>query len=313
MNIKISIGFIGCVIALSMPVLPCMANTTTSLQVKYTLSADSYFQKRDEYFIELLKLAAEKSNKEIHLVPITLADQVETRDIINLNKGIIDIHWMHTSNVLESKLIPIRIPLEKGLFGWRVMLLEKSNQQILQNVNDVSGLKRHTFLQGYDWPDTGILLANGFKVETSTSFRGRFRMLERKRGDLFPRSILEAWEEVKNQANTRIVVDPYILLYYPTAVYFFVAENNQPLHDAIEVGLELSIADGSFDKLFQRYYGEAIKRAELENRTIITIPNPKLPSLTPLQRKELWLLPEDYADLQGKGSVNEILKPITPL
>jgi hypothetical protein len=265
-----------------------------SIQVKYTLSTDTYFQKRDEYFIELLKLAAEKSNIKINLVPIKLADQVETRDIINLNKGIIDVHWMHTSNALESKLLPIRIPLDKGLFGWRVMLVDKSNQHKLQNVNDVSDLKRHTMLQGFDWPDTGILLANGFKVETSTSFRGRFRMLQRKRGDLFPRSILEAWEEVENQQNAEIVVDPYILLYYPTAFYFFVAENNQPLHTAIEYGLELSLADGSFESLFQQYYGDMIKKAEIDKRKIITIANPKLPSATPLHRKELWFLPEDY-------------------
>lgn len=293
--------------------LPCITSAQDQpIQVKYTLSTDSYFQKRDEYFIELLKLAAEKSNIKINLVPIKLADQVETRDIINLNKGIIDIHWMHTSNALESKLLPIRIPLDKGLFGWRVMLLDKSNQHKLQNVNDAADLKRHTMLQGFDWPDTGILLANGFKVETSTSFRGRFRMLQRKRGDLFPRSILEAWEEMENQRNADIVVDPYILLYYPTAFYFFVAENNQPLHDAIESGLELSVTDGSFEALFQRYYGDIIKKAEVDKRKIISIPNPKLPSATPLLRKELWLLPEDYGTQTNFESYETIDKQLIP-
>lgn len=299
-------GFIKSFISvLAMLGLSCIASAQDRpIQVKYTLSTDAYFQKRDEYFVELLKLAAEKSNIKINLVPIKLADQVETRDIININKGIIDIHWMHTSNALESKLLPIRIPLDKGLFGWRVMLVDKSNQHKLQNVNDASDLKLHTMLQGFDWPDTGILLANGFKVETSTSFRGRFRMLQRKRGDLFPRSILEAWKEVENQKNAEIVVDPYILLYYPTAFYFFVAENNQPLHDAVESGLELSLADGSFEELFQRYYGDMIKKAEIDNRKIISIPNPKLPSATPLHRKELWFLPEDYV-AQSKSEFYE--------
>jgi hypothetical protein len=287
-------------IGLSLVVLcqaPAVFAQNQSINVKYTASTDPYFQKRDQYFIALLKLAAEKSEYTIQLQPIFLSDQVESRDIINLNKGVIDVHWMHTSKVLESKLIPIRIPLDKGLFGWRIMLMDKSNQHLLRDADNLSDLSRYTFLQGYDWPDTGILLANGLKVETSTSFKGRYKMLQVKRADLFPRSILEAWEELDNQQNHQIVADSHIMLYYPTAVYFFVAYNNNLLHDALNNGLEKSIADGSFDKLFQQYYGEMIKKSEIDKRKIIAIPNPKLPSATPLQRKELWLSPEDFMPL----------------
>lgn len=266
----------------------------TAIQVRYTSSTDPYFKKRDEYFIELLKLAVKKSNANIQLIPVDLPDQVESRDVINLNKQVIDIHWMHTSNELESKLIPVRIPLDKGLFGWRLMLLDKSNQHLLKDVKDISDLKKFTLLQGYDWPDTAILLANGFKVETSsTIFRNIFRMLQRKRADIFPRSVLEVWGEMEDQKNT-VTLDPYILLCYPTAYYFFVAKNNNELARTIEYGLEQTIKDGSFYLLFQKYHEKIIDKIGIENRKIIMMDNPILPPLTPLSRKALWLSPEDY-------------------
>jgi len=297
MNNKIVNGLIRSLLLLIIS-LPCIA--TTPLQVKYSASTDAYFNKRDEYFVELLELAIKKSNANITLVPVKIADHVDTRDVINLNKGIIDIHWMHTSNQLESKLIPIRIPLDKGLFGWRVMLLDKSNQHMLQNVKNISDLKQYSMVQGYDWPDTSILVASGFKVETSSSFRGRFRMLKHKRGDLFPRSILEVWAEMEEQRNSEIVVDPYILLYYPTAYYFFVAGKNHELQKAIETGLQLTIDDGSFNELFQKYYGEVIKKSKLDSRRIIAIPNPGLPPTTPSHKKELWFSLDDYAAPRNK-------------
>lgn len=266
-----------------------------SMQAKYTSSIDSHFKKRDQYFLELLELAVKKSNEKIELVPVPMPNQVESRDVINLNKKIIDIHWMHTSNELESRLIPIRIPLDRGLFGWRLVLINKSNRDLLKTVSNESDLKEFIFLQGYDWPDTAILEANGFHLETSsTNFKNIFRMLQRKRADIFPRSVLEIWDEVEQQHNNAIVIDPYILIYYPTAFYFFVAKDNQPLADAIEKGLERALEDGSFAALFEQHYAGMIRKAEIENRRIIIIDNPILPPATPLERNELWLLPEDY-------------------
>lgn len=56
-------------------------------------------------------------------------------------------------------------------------------------------------------------------------------------------------------------------------------------------GLEKARHDGSFDKLFHQYHDATIKRAGLENRTIIELDNPLLPDETPLGRRELWFRP----------------------
>ena len=54
-------------------------------------------------------------------------------------------------------------------------------------------------------------------------------------------------------------------------------------------GLEQSLKDGSFERLFIRYYGDIIKQALSENRLVYQLKNPFLPKKTPLHRKELWL------------------------
>lgn len=274
------------------------ATSSVAIDAKYSLSIDTYFRKRDEYFIELLKLAVKKSGVNVKLIPLDMPNQVETRDVINLNKGILDVHWMHTSNQLESKLLPIRIPLDKGLFGWRLMLLDKTNADLLKDVKTAQDLKAYTLLQGYDWPDTNILKENGFKVETSVSVRALFRMLHRNRGDVFPRSVLEIHGEIQEKNNNDLVIDPYVLLYYPTAFYFFVAKDNQPLQQAIEYGLRQTLIDGSFDELFYRYYGDLIKKADISSRQIIRLDNPILPVATPLDNKSLWLFPEDILSMK---------------
>lgn len=271
---------------------------TATLSVKYTSSTDDALFERDQYFIELLKLAAEKSNVPLQLIPVRLADQVETRDIINLNRGIIDVHWMHTSNKLEQLLTPVYVPLDRGLFGWRLILLDKKNQGLLKDVKSLADLRQFTFVQGYDWPDTALLAANGFRVETSTNRRALFRMLQRNRAELFPRSILEVWGEIEDKRNSSLILDRHLLLYYPTCFYFFTAKDNKPLAAALEYGLNRAVEDGSLQALFHRYFDELINKANLQERQILKLNNPLLPPATPLQKSEYWLLPEDLLPKQ---------------
>jgi len=67
-----------------------------------------------------------------------------------------------------------------------------------------------------------------------------------------------------------------------------VNRKNTRLAQDIRAGLEKAIADGSFDKLFQQYFGEWLRKAQLETRTVIELRNPLLTPGTPSDRAELW-------------------------
>ncbi len=65
-------------------------------------------------------------------------------------------------------------------------------------------------------------------------------------------------------------------------------KGNTQLAADIAAGLEGMIADGSFEKLFQEYYGEMIRKSALKERRVLELKNPLMPKDMPIGRKNLW-------------------------
>ena len=128
-------------------------------------------------------------------------------------------------------------------------------------------------------------------VETSSSYDSLFLMLRAERFDYFPRAVLEANAELQHMHIDDLTLDRHLVLHYPTALYFFFSPQKPQLADAVRQGLELALADGSFDRLFQQHHADDLRRARLDQRRIIELDNPLLPPHTPLQRRELWYHP----------------------
>ena len=262
-----------------------------NMVVRYNAPAAAEDQ-RSNYPLTLLEAALQRSGVAFSLEP-TEEWLFQNRAMTEIARGqLLDVIWTMTSDDRESMLRPIRIPLFKGLIGWRLPLVVQTSEQDLADVDSLSDLQKLVAGQGHDWPDTGILLHNGLPVEGVASYSLLFRMLAQRRFDYFPRSILEIWDEAEYHADSGIIVSPYLAIYYPAAVYFFVSHQNDALYNAIESGLEAMIADGSFDQLFFEWHREAIVQATLDQRTIIPLVNPLLPEQTPLERSELWFNPD---------------------
>ncbi|WP_158966809.1 hypothetical protein [Paraglaciecola sp. L3A3] len=66
------------------------------------------------------------------------------------------------------------------------------------------------------------------------------------------------------------------------------ANENKNLAKIIELGLNETIKDGSFDKLFNQYFAEDVARANLTKRRIFKIEAFDESANLPLNRKELW-------------------------
>ncbi len=249
-----------------------------------------------EYPIKLLQMALQKSGKQYTLMPSidTLPNMLQGRALKEIESGRGNVHivWSVTSKEREQRVMPIRIPIDKGLLGWRLPLVMKQHADEFINVKDLAGMQQFISGQGHDWPDTDILRANGLPVQTAPNFESLFLMLEAGRFNYFPRSITEIWREAGQHSTQGMVVAHSIILHYPSAYYYFVNKNHTTLARDLSKGLEVAIADGSFEKLFHQYHDEALKLADLKKRTVIELKNPLLPSETPLQRKELWFQPK---------------------
>lgn len=249
------------------------------------------YDKHHVYPLSLLKLALSKTSTKYRSLPSdTFMNQ--GRALIQLaSEDGVEILWTMTSKAREAALLPIRIPIYKGLIGWRVFLINTNTKMDLTSPIPLEKLKTLKVIQGHDWPDTDILRQNQFNTLTGPHYEGLFKILQYQRADLFPRSIIEVWEELKINKNLNIGLEQHTLISYPTASYFFVSKKNKRLAQAVQEGLTLALEDGSFDALFQLHFSKMIKQAALNTRTHYHLTNPLLTAETPLADKRLWFSP----------------------
>ena len=249
---------------------------------------------RFDYALQLLKLALSKVGTEYQVQTAEIPMNQE-RQVLEIEAGrTLDVGPIPSSAEREARLLPIRIPINKGVLGWRLGLIRKGEQARFGGVNTLDDLKGLRIAQGQEWPDTQILRANGVDVITAPRYEGLFTMLVRGRFDYFPRSVMEIWDEQTNNADT-LEVERHLALHYFYDAYYMVNRKNTKLAQDIREGLERAIADGSFDKVFQQYYGERLRKAHLETRAVIELRNPLLTPGTPSDRPELW-----YHQMRGK-------------
>ena len=248
---------------------------------------ESESDRRMNYAFQLLQLAVSKAGIEYRIQRAQVAMNQE-RAVLEIEAGrTIDIAPLPISVEREARLLPIRIPIYKGAMGWRLGLIRKGDGELLARVHTLQDLKGVRLAQGAEWPDTKILQANGISVITAPTYEGLFKMLEGKRFDYFPRDPMEIWDELADHADT-LVVEPHLALHYYYDAYFMVNRKNTRLAQDIRDGLQRAILDGSFDTLFQQYFGDGIRKAHLETRTVIELQNPLLSADTPSNQPELW-------------------------
>jgi hypothetical protein len=246
---------------------------------------------RRQYPTQLLELALRAAGVRPELV-LSSTPMNQARSLIDLAdpKREIDIAWTMTSVDMERQLLPIRVPLFKGLYGWRVLLVRKGMSQAFAEVRTLAQLQRFTMVQGAQWPDTEILRHNGLKVLTTMQFGELFNRLEEGRAHAIPRSVVEVGWELENYSD-RCELEPALLLHYPAAMYFFVNPAQTQLAELIETGLRRLHASGVFEEQFRRFAEPKLAALGLARRRVIELENPLLPRTAPLARKSWWFSP----------------------
>jgi len=266
-------------------------SVVTQQTVTYAWAASMAADERGQYPISLLKLALSKSGGA-YLAKPSKHDMPQWRTLRHVQMGKeLDVVWTFTTPEREKDLLPIRIPIDRGLLGWRLILIKSTDADQFARFDNVEQLRVLRVGQGHDWPDFPILRANGFNVSPSSSYQGLFVMLERGRIRYFPRSLTEIDSEVQAHQKLGLAVAPRWVLHYPAPLYFFVQKEKSSLASAIERGLLIAMKDGSMRQLFMQHFGATIKQAKLNQRSVIQLNNPYLTVETPLQRSEFWFSP----------------------
>lgn len=258
---------------------------------------------RYQYDWAVLRMALDKSRGRygaysLHQAATSMSPARITQEML-MPTGHINILVRATAPELERQFLPVRIPVDRGLLGYRVFLVRQDDLPRFAAVRTLDDLRRLRAGLGKDWVDVHVLRAAGLPTEEGSAYEGLFSMLEAGRFDYFSRGADEALREYEERraSHPKLTIEPTVLLHYPLPRYFFLrrdAEGKQ-LAARIEAGLETMVRDGSLNTLFQHYKGATIARANLRQRRVLTIPNPTLSPQTPLSRSELW-----YDPLNGK-------------
>ncbi len=261
-------------------------------------------QQRNNYFVDLLRLALKKTEPEYgpyRLEPVHMkVPQGRLLRMLSAGESV-DVLWSMTSRSRETHLRPVRIPLGRGLIGYRLLIIRAEDREAFAAIESLEQLSEKVAGQGSDWPDTTVLRHNGLTVTTS-SYESLFTMLRHGRIDYIPRALNEPWAEVALRPELDLIVEPHLMLHYPAANYFFVDRENRALAERLTRGLELALADGSFEQLFFKHPSHKVmfSRSQYEQRKLLRLENPLLPDSVPLKREALWWKPEALGEPKTK-------------
>jgi hypothetical protein len=163
------------------------------LQVVYPKDESQAADARFDDLHEILRTALEKTVPKYgpyELKPSAFG-MTESRYLFELRNGkTINIAWSATTKENEADFLPVRIPLRKGILGYRIALIAKNNQDKIDRVMTLADLRKLSIGQGIGWSDVRLYGRNGIDVQTA-NYDLLFRMLNAGRFDLFPRGINE--------------------------------------------------------------------------------------------------------------------------
>lgn len=243
----------------------------------------------------VLLLALRKSGASYELRPSPLGRTTEPRAIEAISAGDnMDLALLGTSADADAKLAAVRIPIDRGLLGYRILLIDRARQPLFDDIRTRGDLTRISTLQGKGWPDVRVLRNAGVTVWTG-DYERLFPMIVAGRADAYPRGVLEAFGEREKWGGElpTLAVEKGIALHYRFTSFFYVAKTNTRLRDDLHRGLRRAFADGSYERLFNSdpTIRQALAKADLRNRRIIEMDNPYLSPETRAIPDHYWWRP----------------------
>lgn len=253
------------------------------------------------YHWEILRTALDKTTAKwgpYRMVPSELMTESRQAFELKSGHGKLTVMYLGTTPDFEKNLIPIRIPVDRNLGGYCIFLIRNGEQPRFDAVKTLEDLRRFSYGLGLGWIDVDILKANHFNVVTGSSYDGLFEMLVNKRFDVFLRASVEVLDEYDRRKDTLkdLRIENGIVFYYPLPMYFWFSKNDEGrrLAARAEEGMRMMIADGTYDRIFDKYQRSKIERLRLKERRMFKINNPFVGPETAFADKRLWFDPKTY-------------------
>ena len=259
-----------CIVLLSLATVPALASD------RIVLWKRNYESPALHAVIELAARLSEPEFGPYELV--SSGDIVQGRAFASLSDGsLLNVVVGGISTNRESQGMPIYIPLDRGILGFRVCL-QRADAKPLTNITNLEDFKQQQIVIGVGshWPDRQILETNGLLVAHTPVYEQLFDMLDRQRFDCFLRSMHEVREELKTHKAYNFKVEPNVGIIYAQADFAFVSAKTPRIHQRLQYGLKKALENGEFREHFRRFYAETLSYHKLYERKIIILHNPDL-------------------------------------
>lgn len=244
--------------------------------------------KRDQYQTAALKLALQKTTPAYG--PFSVVRVEDTMSTTRLRREIhsgkrLNVHagpWrdLNADDPLERSLM-VSTPVMGGLLGYRQLIVRSADLPKFKAITSAAQLKSLVAGQGRGWVDVEVLRHNGYPVVDSGNIATLLDMLDSRRFDYLPISVVEADFLLKEheQLAANLALVPGLMLYYPLPTVYYVSANAPKLAERLEAGLAMAKRDGSLDALTAHYFRKEIQHVKASAGRCFILTHPLLPQI----------------------------------
>ncbi|PKG37471.1 transporter substrate-binding domain-containing protein [Psychromonas sp. Urea-02u-13] len=229
---------------------------------------------------ELLNKVFQVTEKEYgayQLIPSEIMEQGRAIRQIKLEQSL-HIGLFAPNKERNNSAISIPIPVTGSLLSYRICLIRKNEQHRFNQIKNIDNLIDSKLLIGQhkSWSDTNILKSNGLTLWTTYKYSLLFEQLVAKRFDCFARGANEILGEYYDNGYKGLDIEQSFVIHYPLPLYFYVNAAKPALAERVKKGMTILIENGQYQRLFNYYFANTIKRLKLTQRTVLTLENPLL-------------------------------------
>lgn len=175
----------------------------------------------------------------------------------------------------QGLISALRVPLERGLLGYRICLVRAEDSDLLENVRKTEDLTKIRLGQGIGWGDIAVYRDAGINVVEApfNSVSDPVKALASGHFDALPLGVNEylLFLQAYNKEASGITADRHIVISYPWFRYVWVstaAKDSKRLLEALDKGFGIIAANGEFVAIYEKYKGADPRRQLVGRRTI---------------------------------------------
>jgi hypothetical protein len=194
--------------------------------------------------------------------------------------------------VRDEQVLTLELPIYYGLHGLRQLIVRIEDLPLFASIKSLQEFKGLTSGQGAKWLDVNIYRANGIAVAEGQGFVNLMPMLQKRRFNYLPLSVLETdrvfSDRGANLKNLTVLDD--LMIFYPLPSFLFFPLSEARLMERLQFGFSNLEKSGQLLPLFENHFGSVPKILSGSRKRLVMLDNPGLTADKNQSLKDEFLL-----------------------